>query len=656
MRKLALYFKLAFTNMKANYRLYVPYLLASTCMIMMHYIITMLSMDSGMNSVHLSEMLNFGSWIVGIFAVAFILYINSFLMKRRTKEFGLFNVLGMDKPQIASVVFLETVLSFLIAVTGGVLFGTLFAKLVQLLLLRLIHYGGNLQMSLGLLPVLRTIEIFGAIYFVAYLTTLKKIYLTKPIDLMSASNAGEQAPKANWLLAIIGFVLTGAGYWLAQYVKSPMEAFAAFFIAVALVMVGTFFLFTSCSIAILRVLQKNKKYYYKKNHFINVSGMMYRMKQNASGLAQICILSCMVLVTISMTVSLYAGTKEMIDAQQPTDVTISATVSSKEEMNDAIAKLQDLKDVSRTNELTYVDNNVRMQLSDIGLADAGSATEASVHIMDIATYNQLTGRKIKLGPSEAAVYSSKLRVTKQDITAGSSTYHIQELLVENPEAISFDYASSLDLPIVFIYTNDPFTLSQQLPVKMYHYSTDDTSYLTLFDSFDSSAAEDQQIKFCQNLSDDVYNIGYNVRAVSKAETLNDAYQVVGSILFIGIFLGGLFLIATVLIIYYKQVSEGYEDRSRYEILQKVGLSQAEVKKTINSQVLVVFFLPLAVALLHITFAFHLVYELMTAFGLTNVGLFVKWMLVTAGAFAVVYAIVYIITSRVYYHIIETKAA
>ena len=654
MHKLGLYFKLAFTNIKANYRLYVPYLLASTCMIMMHYIITMLSMDPGMGDAHLTEMLNFGSWIVGIFAVAFILYINSFLMKRRTKEFGLFNVLGMDKPQIASVVFIETVLSFLIAVTGGVLFGTLFAKLVQLALLRLIHYGGNITMQLGFLPVLRTVEIFGVIYFVAYLTTLKKIYLTKPIDLMSSSNAGEKAPKANWLLAVLGFGLTGAGYYLAQFVKSPIEAFAVFFIAVALVMVGTLFIFTSCSIVILRILQKNKKYYYKKNHFINVSGMMYRMKQNATGLAQICILSCMVLVTISMTVSLYTGTREMIDAQQPRAVQIAATVSSKEEMKDVTDKLDSLNKIDKTNELTYVDNNVEMQLSEIGLADAGSTTDASVHIMDIATDNQLTGRKIKLGSNEVAVYSSKLRVTRQQIQVGSTDYSIQELLVENPKEISFDYASAVDMPVVFIYTNDPFALSKDLPTKKFSTMAAGDPYVTLYDTFDTTVSEDQQIQFCNDMNKNVYNIGYTISAKSKADTLNDAYQVLGSILFIGIFLGGLFLIATVLIIYYKQVSEGYEDRSRYEILQKVGLSKAEVKKTINSQVLVVFFLPLAVALLHITFAFHLVYELMTAFGLTNVGLFVKWMVVTAGAFAIVYATVYFVTSRVYYHIIETK--
>jgi putative ABC transport system permease protein len=385
-----------------------------------------------MDSASLTQMLEFGSWIVGIFAVAFILYINSFLMKRRTKEFGLFNVLGMDKPQIASVVFIETVLSFLIAVIGGILFGTLFAKLVQLALLRMIHYGGNIQMQLGFLPALRTVEIFGMIYFIAYLTTLKKIYLTKPVDLMSSSNAGEQAPKANWILAVLGFGLTGAGYWLAQYVKSPSEAFAAFFIAVALVMVGTFFLFTSCSVAILRMLQKNKRYYYKKNHFINVSGMMYRMKQNASGLAQICILSCMVLVTISMTVSLYAGTGEMIDRQQPTDVAINMAVSSPEEYREAEKKLDSITDITKTNEVKYLDNNVRMELSEINLVDAGSNTDASVHIMDIASYNELMGKNIKLGTNEVAVYSSKLRVTRQDFQAGDTVYHIQQHACRKP--------------------------------------------------------------------------------------------------------------------------------------------------------------------------------------------------------------------------------
>jgi putative ABC transport system permease protein len=625
-------------------------------MIMMHYIITMLSMDQGLANNYLSEMLGFGSWIVGIFAVAFILYINSFLMKRRTKEFGLFNVLGMDKPQIASVVFIETVISFLVAVVGGIVFGTLFSKLLQLVLLRMIRYGGNLTMQFSLLPALRTIEIFGLIYFVAYLTTLKKIYMTKPIDLMSASNAGEKAPRANWLLALIGFGLTGGGYWLAQYVKNPMEAFSAFFIAVALVMVGTFFLFTSCSIAILKLLQKNKKYYYKKNHFINVSGMMYRMKQNASGLAQICILSCMVLVTISMTVSLYAGTNEMNDVQNPRDVQLITGVTSEEEYTAAKEKLDSLDGGTRKKELIYLDNNVNLTLSEAGLGDTNSSTYASLHVMSIDTYNQQTGRNIQLKPNEIAVYCSKVKLNNKQMKLTDATYDIEEYLTINPTETGYDYESLMDRPVIFIYTNDPFTLSNQLPMKRYSSTSDSTAVLSLYDIFDSSMSHDEQIKFCDDINNGVTDIGFSTRAVSKADRLDSAYQIIGSILFIGVFLGGLFLIATVLIIYYKQVSEGYEDRQRYEILQQVGLSKAEVKKTINSQVLAVFFLPLAVALLHITFAFHLVYELMAAFGLTNTGLFVKWMLVTAGAFAVVYAVVYLITSRVYYHIIETKAS
>lgn len=655
MHKIGLYFKLAFANMKANYRLYVPYLLASTCMIMMHYIITMLGMDQGMDNNYLAEMLGFGSWIVGIFAIAFILYINSFLMKRRTKEFGLFNVLGMDKPQIACVVLIETIISYLTAVIGGILLGTLFAKLLQLVLLRLIHFGGNITMHFSMAPAFLTICIFGLIYFMAYLTTLKRIFMTKPVDLMSSSNAGEKAPKANWLLAVIGLLLTGGGYFLAQYVKSPMEAFAIFFIAVALVMAGTFFLFTSCSVAVLRILQKNKRYYYQKNHFINVSGMMYRMKQNASGLAQICILSCMVLVTISMTVSLYAGTREMIDEQQPKDVLISTTVANPEEYAHIKDKLDALHVIEKSDEVTYVDNNINATLSEIGIQDGNPETTASVHVMSIDTYNQLTKQNISLASNEVAVYCMNIKLNNSTMTLGSSTYQIKENLTVNPDGISIDYVSKMNTPVIYIYTNDPYTFSNSLPVKR-NLSQDGTCALTMINTFNTASTDEQQIQFCKNITNNVYDINDAIIAQSKADSLKDAYQVLGSILFIGVFLGGLFLIATVLIIYYKQVSEGYEDRQRYVILQQVGLSKAEVKKTINSQVLVVFFLPLVVALLHITFAFHLVYELMTAFGLTDTMLFVKWMLITVSAFAIVYAVVYAVTSKVYYHIVETKAA
>lgn len=655
MHKLGLYFKLAITNIKANYRLYVPYLLASTGMIMMYYIISMLSMDTGLGNASVTEMLDIGSWIIAIFAIAFILYINSFLMKRRTKEFGLYNVLGMDKPQIAGIVFIETVISLVIAVIGGIAFGTLFAKLLQLLLLRMIHYGGNLRMQFSAVPALRCLEIFGIIYFAAYLTNLKTIFLTKPVDLMSSSSAGEKAPRANWILTILGLVLTGAGYWLAQYVKSPMQAFAFFFVAVVLVMAGTVFLFTSVSVALLKMLQKNKKYYYKKHHFINVSGMMYRMKQNAVGLAQICILSCMVLVTISMTVSLYAGTEGMLTAQNPRQVTITTDVSTQEQYDDSIKKLQAVSGIDRKDEMFYVDNNVHLGLNEIGLSDESGKYGASIHVMSIDTYNKLMGSSIALKDDEVVIYAEKFQIAENTFKVKDTTYRIKDLLTNNPSEVSFDWTSFTDTPVIYIYTSDPYAFSKNLPVKQSYSGEDAGPALVMYDMFNSNASDQEQIQFVDKINHNNLEINDYVGATCRAGASQDAYKVIGSILFIGVFLGMLFLIATVLIIYYKQVSEGYEDRHRYEILQQIGLSKAEVKKTINSQVLVVFFLPLAVALLHITFAFHLVYELMTAFGLTDTMLFVKWMLITAGAFALVYAAVYLVTSRVYYHIIETKA-
>ncbi|NLH63083.1 MAG: ABC transporter permease [Erysipelotrichaceae bacterium] len=651
MHKLSLYAKLACTNIKANYRLYVPYLLASSGMIMMYYIILMLAMDPGMNNSNLSAALGSGSWVVGLFAVSFILYINSFLMKRRTKEFGLYNVLGMDKPQIACVVFIETVFAFLIAVLGGILLGTVFSKLMQLLLLRMIKYGGDITMRLSLAPVLSAVCLFAVIYFLAYLSTLKTIYQTKPVDLMSSSNAGEKAPKANWAMAIIGAAVLIAGYWLAQYVKNPTEAFTYFFIAVALVMIGTFFLFTSCSVAVLKLLQKNKKYYYKKNHFINVSGMMYRMKQNAKGLAQICILSCMVLVTISMTLSLYVNTENIVKTSFTKSVKITAYVDSPADQSKVAGELASYNDIARENEIVYVKGSTFLSADSVGLLNLpDNVSSVTVNILPIASYNEQTGRDIVLNGDEIAAYCSFKGQIGDALRINQNSYHVKEEIFSNPDAFAETGIASNDQAAVYIYCNDPYAMTDTVQ------NAKGKPTLTLHDSFDTSATDEEQQKFCDRLTDEYFSADQGGEAQCYSSFRTQAYTLIGSLLFVGVFLGTLFLIATVLIIYYKQVSEGYEDRHRYEILQQVGLSKAEVRKSINSQVLTVFFMPLGVALLHICFAFHIVYELMMAFGLTDTSLYLKYLLITAGAFAVIYMLVYFVTSKVYYHIVENKNA
>lgn len=650
MHKLSLYTKLAWTNIKANYRLYVPYLIASIGMIMMFYIILLLAMDPGMNISQLSQALGSGSFVVGIFAVSFILYINSFLMKRRIKEFGLYNVLGMDKPQIAAIVFIETVISFFIASVGGIILGTVFAKLTQLLLLRMIQYAGNLSLNFNAEPILSTLGLFAVIYILAFLTTLKTIYQTKPVDLLSSSNAGEKAPKANWLMAIIGFIVLGAGYWLAQYVQSPNQALSMFFIAVALVMIGTFFLFTSCSVAILKVMQKNKKFYYQKNHFINVSGMMYRMKQNAKGLAQICILSCMVLVTISMTVSIYVNTENIIKDQFHRDVQIEAYTNSVEDAAVIQQQLAEKVQLSKTNEASFVRGQTLIDIHEIGLnnIDTSNTTYADVTVLPISFYNQQTNRNIVLNNGDIAVYCNQNGQISDSLTINGNNYHVQEELKTNLDVLDSgnQYLGSVS---VFIYCNDPFALSNDIQ------NAQGNPTLMYCDYFDTDATNDEQVAFVNQLNENYFD---DAQQSGTAECLYlnrlDTYSVIGGLLFVGVFLGTLFLIATVLIIYYKQVSEGYEDRHRYEILQQVGMSKQEVKKSINSQVLMVFFLPLAVAILHICFAFHIVYELMRAFGLVDTMLYLKYLVITVAIFAIVYVIVYFVTSKVYYHIVENK--
>lgn len=650
MRKIGLYFRLAWTNIKANYRLYVPYLIASTGMIMMYYIISMLAMDPSLKMGYLSPTLGSGSFVVALFAISFILYINSFLMKRRTKEFGLYNILGMEKPQIALIVFIETLLSFLIASVSGILIGTIFAKLVQLFLLRLIRYGGDIVMQINPEAVLNTVLIFGVIYAVAYLSTLRTIHKTKPADMLSSSNAGEQEPRAKWILSVIGAAALLGGYWLSQYVQSPMEAFIYFFIAIALVMVGTYLLFTTGSIAILKMLQKNKKFYYQKNHFINVSGMMYRMKQNARGLAQICILSCMVLVTISMTVSLYFGVEDMLRNRYGREVKVASYVNSLSQRDEVRSEVLTKAGNPIQNELYYVSSESKLmndrghytyQTDAIGMDDFNTV----LYIYSIDDYNRILGENVSLGNNEILLYSSA-SYDMNELTVDGHSYSIQQILSRKPKELASNQYSAESVQVIYVYCNDPYAMTAEV-------QNSSTSYLSFVESFDNEMSDEQQSAFCDELNTSLFSGDQlDGHAGCIDDDRNQYYWEAGSYLFVGVFLGGIFLIATVLIIYYKQVSEGYEDRHRYQILQQVGLSRQEVRKTINSQVLTVFFLPLAAALLHIFFAFHMVYELMLAFNLDNVQLFFRCMLCTAAVFALIYGLVYVFTSRVYYHIVE----
>ena len=655
MRRLRLYFRLAWTNIKANYRLYVPYLLASTGMVMMFYIILMLAKDPSINMGYLSAVLSFGSMVVGLFAVAFILYINSFLMKQRTREFGLYNILGMEKPQIACIVLAEALLSYLIAMAGGIVLGTLFSKLVQLLLLRLIRFGGDIVMTLNASAALDTMLLFGIIYFLAFISTLNKVRKSRPVDMLTSASAGEQEPKAKWVMSIIGLLTLLAGYFLSQYVQSPVEAFLWFFIAVALVMVGTYCLFTTGSIAVLKLMQKNKQFYYKKNHFINVSGMMYRMQQNAKGLAQICILSCMVLVTISMTVSLYAGVEGMLKQRHGREMDITYYVSSSSQADSVRSEILSQAGNPIENELHYYsakeqlqgDNGIYTWISD--QSNGLDSWNTVLFIYSIDDYNTIADQNVTLQDNEILLYSSR-DDNPDTLQIGTHSYQIKELLKSYPAELGSQLYSSESVRVLYAYCNNPFAMASEVEGT-------DSPVLAYTERFDTTLSDEDQSRLCNSFNTELFGgTELDGHAECIANDRTDFYQMTGSYLFIGIFLGGIFLIATVLIIYYKQVSEGYEDRHRYRILQQVGLSRQEVRKSINSQVLTVFFLPLVVALLHILFAFHMVYELMGAFGLSDSALFFKCMFLTAAVFALIYALVYWITSRVYYHIIEQPSA
>ncbi len=650
MRSKGMYMRLAVQNIKAHYRTYVPYLLASIGIAMMFFMIMNLAMDPALTMSSLGAMMGMGVGIIGIFSFVFILYINSFLIKQRMREFGLYNILGMEKKHIARVMLYETFITYAISMVLGIGLGVVFSKLMQLLLLRMIHYSGNLQLTFSAEAVFTTMILFAAVQLIAYAGTLAKIQLSNPIDLLKSSSKAESAPKVNWVLALAGVILIGIGYWMAITIENPAMASSLFLVAALFVILGTYCMFTAGSAAMLKILQKNKKYYYRKEHFINVSGMMYRMRQNAKGLASICILSCMAIVTISVSMGLYAGSEDILNMTFPQEIQVSAyayTEDAVKTVDECIASVTEGKAENVTRFSSFSKYFVR---NADGFAEpAENDNVALLKFYDIDDYNRLENQNIVLADNAVLVYDSA-GYNASDITVNGHAFQVQNVLAEPADNLHDEmYDNFPSLEFIEIYVNDLFQAAEDIRISNEQF----IYYTTGFDldgTNEEKSAVTEQIRQELFVSDVMDGTAY-----CRLDKQQQYYADFGSIFFIGIFLGAIFLMATVLIIYYKQVSEGYEDRDRYRILQQVGMSKAEVRKTINSQVLTVFFLPLIAAMVHIAVAFPMLSRMVRVFRLYNIKLFMLCVLFTVGVFALIYALIYWITSRTYLHIVEQKS-
>ena len=620
-----IYEKLAVTNLKNNRKTYVPYIFTGVLTVMMFYIIDALSRGEGITQNTLKICLQYATGVINVFAVIFLFYTNSFLIKRRKKEIGVYNILGMGKRHIARMMAVETILTAGISILGGLVFGIIFGKLMYLLLLKILHNSVDMQFSVNGIAIVQTVILFAGIFLLTYLYNILQIQLVNPVELLHGGNQGEKEPKSRWLLVIIGVAALGNGYRIALTTEAPLEALLKFFIAVICVIIGTYALFIAGSIVVLKMLRKNKAYYYNPKHFTSVSGMIYRMKQNGAGLANICVLSTMVLVMVSTTVSLYAGMEDILDSRFPRDVSIvckQADVDHEEIIERLLKEQCEKAGVKITDRVWYRYGSMNAVLKGDKLENVNQYYPDNhfyyVEMMTQDEYNRIEKRNVSLEEQEIQNYLVKKELPEMTSQPKSTAemYKTLYIVFANAEQIerieSFSYA-------------DKFNLKGD-------------------DGKQKEALEQIQNEFYEKFPDGTME--------SRMLSRSSFYELYGGLFFIGIYLGSMFIMATVLIIYYKQISEGYDDRERYQIMQKVGMSKKEVKRSIRSQVLSVFFLPLVVAVIHVAVAFKVMTKILGVLNLTNVSLFAVCTIITIAVFAVFYIIVYSITAKEYYRIVN----
>ena len=666
--------RLAKQNIRNNKSTYIPYIITCIFCIAMIYMMEFLrdcpTLDQAVRQADEVRMIVFtGEIVVEIFCIIFLIYSNSFLMKRRQKEIGLYNILGLERNHIGIVMFLETIITSIGSLAGGIAAGIIGSKLALLLLLKLLHIPSVLGFYISVKGIFTCLFMFGIVFLMILFLNLAKIHLSRPVELLRGNNTGEKEPAAKWLMALIGFICLGAGYYLAVTTESPIKAITIFLLAVILVMAGTYLLFTAGSIVILKFLRRRKSFYYRTGNFISISGMLYRMKQNAIGLASICILSTGVLLMIAMTVSIYFGMNDIMLNRYPYDVDMSVTSISEEECQTAIEAFEkaiaDNKvPVEKSVEEIYLDIVCSKNGDQILIKPTNTIRNSDsvlvLSLLNQAEYERLTGISANLNDGEIfAWYPSA--VQKDSVTVDETEFTVKKWLDKNPLTCGEDAVSD---NAVLVVTDEDFKKFDEMRTEMYKgvSSAPAGEDLTLHLGLDITGSETDKIDFGTPVMEVVKDLKKNgglsenswITSGIRQQEYESYYADNGSLLFIGILLGSLFLMGTAMIIYYKQISEGYEDQKRFEIMQKVGLSRREVRSSVRRQILMVFFLPLLMAMLHITMAFPMIRRMLLLFGMTNTKLFIGCTAGTVLIFAVVYGLIYLMTARSYYHIVERK--
>lgn len=668
-----LYFKLAKTNLSNNKPFYIPYIISSIITVAMLYMMSFLSDNKGLNKImgadSLAIIFRLGVGIIVIFSYIFLFYTNSFIIKRRKKEIGVYNILGMEKRHLSKVLFVETIYSAIISLVCGIIVGIAFSKFILMVLYGIIGIHKTVEFFVNIHGIILCVVSFGILFLLTFLYNFMQIKLANPIELLRGTNVGEREPKTKIFMTIVGVVCLAIAYYIAITTENPLNVLTLFFVAVLLVIIGTFALFTAGSIALLKLLRNNKKFYYNKRHFMAVSGMLYRMKQNAAGLASICILSTMVLVVISTTVSMYVGIQDELMARYPNDVCVTvdynSVIDKSSEIEKAIFDEIDSAEVKNKKAFSYLSVFVG-QKGDGFTTDKEHLSYQNSYLFYILSKDDFikidNSFKDKIGnisKGEAVVVLNK-KYDKKDIKIFGKNYKVNK---------SFEHTEDNDLYVIstlnglgyIILDNDEsvqelYDVQEKMLGKGANYYTNKIRFDFKSGNKKQKAAAykkiDNAVKkyFKENKNDKKEISSYWVE--SRQENEQNFYLLYGGLFFLGIFLGTMFLMVTVMIIFYKQITEGYDDRERYQILEKVGMSSREVKDTIKSQIRIVFVLPIFAAAVHVTAAFPMVNRILKMLNLNNEKLFAGCLAATIIVFAVIYYLVFKVTSRAYYKIVK----
>lgn len=671
--KKGIYRSLAISGIRKNKKLYLPYILTCTGMVMMCYIVSFIAASPVFTTIPggdmVKQLLSMGFGILSVFSLLFLFYTNSFLIRRRKKEFGLYNILGMGKKNLSLVLLLETLFIGAFSIACGLFLGILFSKFSELAMVKILRGETEFTLSIGFSAISQTVILFCVIFLLLFLNSLRQLHLSNPVELLRSENTGEKPPKANWLVALLGVVILAGAYYLAVTISDPVSAILWFFVAAIMVIIATYLLFMAGSVALCRVLQKNKRYYYKTNHFVSVSSMAYRMKRNGAGLASICILCTMVLIMVSSTVCLYMGTEDSIRSRYPRHINLYGNATTQQALwgeapQDTQAQAEALVEeqgYTLQNVQTYrtaafggviEGNQIRFDNSIYSNRWDTVAKICQFFVVPLADYNRVVGAHETLEADEVLIYSTKeLSYGEDTIRLGDGPVYTVKKQVSQFVKNGID--SMQIFPTVYLFVNDPEALIK--PVENVIMEDSGSSPLTYqwYYGFDLSCDQEAQEALYEVLMNRLENTpDFFVYGECAAAERGYLYGMYGGLFFLGILLGIVFVFAAVLIIYYKQISEGYEDQSRFAIMQKVGMSRKDIRRSINSQILTVFFLPLIAAGVHLAFAFPMIRKLLLLFSLTNFPLLVGVTAACYLVFALFYLLVYRATSRSYFAIVS----